>query len=345
MRRRVAGGAAAAVVAAGAAVVAAGDGARAPRGKAETATTSTAAVERGDLVDRESVAGTLGYADRGALSLGVSGTLTRLRAEGAVVRRGGWLAEVDGERTGWLLYGARPAWRDFVPGMADGADVRQLEANLAALGHEPGAVDGDWTADTTAAVKRFQDAREMVEDGSLARGEIVFRRGAVRIGEHRAVAGRPLQPGAELADVAGTRREVSVDLDADRQDLARRGARVTVELPTGDVARGRIAEVGSVARSQGQDQPATVAVRITLRGRAARRGGLDQAPADVGFERERAKAALTVPVTALLAREGGGYAVELEDGRLVPVRPGLFAEGRVAVEGDLRPGQRVVVPA
>jgi predicted ribosome-associated RNA-binding protein Tma20 len=88
-----------------------------------------------------------------------------------------------------------------------------------------------------------------------------------------------------------------------------------------------------------------VAVRIRLRGRAARRGGLDQAPVDVAFERERAKDALTVPVTALLAREGGGYAVEVDGGRIVKVVPGVFADGRVAVEGDLRPGQRVVVPA
>jgi peptidoglycan hydrolase-like protein with peptidoglycan-binding domain len=297
-------------------------------------------VERTDLVDRESVAGTLGFAEQGALTVGVAGTLTRMRPEGTVVRRGGWLAEVDGERTGWLLYGRRPAWRDFRPGMTDGADVRQLETNLASLGYAPGTVDGDWTSATTAAVKRFQDARGLVEDGALSRGELVFRRGAVRVGEHKAAIGRP--SGGELAVIASTQRAVTVDLDADRQDLARVGGAVTVELPSGRVVRGRVTEVASVAKSAGRDRPPTVAVKVALR---VHGGRLDQAPVDVGFERERARRALTVPVTALLAQEGRGYAVEVPGRGLVPVEPALFADGRVAVEGDLQPGDRVVVPA
>jgi hypothetical protein len=60
---------------------------------------------------------------------------------------------------------------------------------------------------------------------------------------------------------------------------------------------------------------------------------------------------LAVPVDALLALAGGGYAVEVSEGgvhRLVAVTVGLFddAEGVVQVSGrDLFVGQRVVVPA
>jgi hypothetical protein len=56
-------------------------------------------------------------------------------------------------------------------------------------------------------------------------------------------------------------------------------------------------------------------------------------------------------VTALVGRPGSGLAVEVvrADGRreLVAVRAGLFddAHGRVEVEGDLRPGEHVVVPS
>ncbi len=62
--------------------------------------------------------------------------------------------------------------------------------------------------------------------------------------------------------------------------------------------------------------------------------------------------ALVVPVTALLARSGGGYAVEVVDPggthHLVPVSLGLFddADGLVQVTGsELGAGQEVVVPS
>ena len=59
--------------------------------------------------------------------------------------------------------------------------------------------------------------------------------------------------------------------------------------------------------------------------------------------------ALNVPVTALVGRPGGGFAVEVVrvDGQreLVAVKLGLFDTpvGRVQVEGDLHVGDRVVV--
>jgi hypothetical protein len=61
--------------------------------------------------------------------------------------------------------------------------------------------------------------------------------------------------------------------------------------------------------------------------------------------------ALSVPVTALVGKSGGGFAVEVvragERRDLVAVRLGLFdtGGGRVQVEGDLREGDRVVVPS
>ena len=63
------------------------------------------------------------------------------------------------------------------------------------------------------------------------------------------------------------------------------------------------------------------------------------------------ESALSVPVTALVGKSGGGFAVEVvrAGGRreLVAVKLGLFdtAGGRVQVEGDLREGDHVVVPS
>jgi peptidoglycan hydrolase-like protein with peptidoglycan-binding domain len=338
------------------AMVAAGVGARAGDAASAPASTgaavgATAAVERRDLVERDELVGTLGYAGAGSLLAGAAGTITRLRAPGAVVRRGQALYWLDGEPAAFLLYGRLPAWRDLGPGIADGDDVRQLERNLRALGHDPGGaleVDREWDWATTAAVRRFQDARGLAEDGTLARGELVFRPGATRIGEASAAVGQTAAPGRELAAVSSTERRVTVDLEATRQRLARAGDTVTVELPTGRTVKGRIASVGKVAEQPPgeEDGDATIEVTIELRGKAARGSGLDQAPVDVGFAVERRRSVLAVPVKALLARQGGGFAVELAGAagrrRVVAVEPGLYADGYVEVEGDLREGRRVV---
>jgi peptidoglycan hydrolase-like protein with peptidoglycan-binding domain len=340
-----AGGAAAFV----AAVVLLAGGDEAPPVRAAAAA-STAPVERRDLVDRESVDGTLGYADAAALLAGAAGVVTRLPEPGSVIRRGEALYRLDDEPAAWLLYGALPAWRDFSSGMTDGEDVRQLERNLRALGHDPDGdmtVDDDWDWATTAAVLRFQDERGLTEDGTLTRGEVVFRDGAARVGELRAAVAQSVAPGAQIADLSTTRRVVTVDLEATRQSLAREGATVTVEMPGGRTARGRIEAVGKVAEQPAdEDGVPTIEVTIGLRGRAARGRGFDQAPVDVGFEADRRRDVLVVPVTALIARAGGGFAVEREDGALIDVEPGAYSEDYVEVAGDgLREGLRVVTAA
>jgi len=336
---------AAAMLAAGVAALA-GDDTAAPA-SAAPAIGARATVERRDLVERDELDGTLGYADGGVLAAGAVGTITRLRAPGAVVRRGEPLYWLDGEPAAFLLYGRLPAWRDLGPGIADGADIRQLERNLRALGHDPDGdieVDEAWDWATTAAVRRFQEEHGLTEDATLAQGEIVFRRGPTRIGEAKAAVGQTSAPGRELAAVSGIERRVMVDLDASRQSLARTGDAVRVELPTGRTVRGRIVEVGKVAEQPPGDDGGdpTIEVTIALRGSAARGSGLDQAPVDVGFAVERRRDVLAVPVEALLARRGGGFAVELVGGRLMDVEPGLYAGGYVEVEGDLREGQTVV---
>jgi len=349
-RAAIVAAAAGAAVVAGSVALAAGGGDGAPARASATADTATATVERRDLVDREAVDGTLGYADTSTLVAGATGTITRLPTAGAVVRRGGSLYDVDGAHAAWLLYGDLPAWRDFTPGMSDGADVRQLERNLRALGYDPYhamTVDEHWTAATTAAVERFEDARGMTEDGSLGRGAVVFRRGPARIGEVRATLGQTVAPGAQVADLSSTHREITVALDADRQQIARQGATVTVDLPDGRTGRGVITDVGKVATKPTDDGSSTIDVTIALRGRAARGAGLDQAPVTVGFARERRRHVLSVPVTALLARSGGGYAVEVVAAggrrRLVPVQTGVYADDAVEVTGaGLREGMKVV---
>jgi hypothetical protein len=335
-RRLAAGGVAAtALVAAGALAA----GGQAPRAAAQSGSSrATASVERADLVDRENISGTLGYADPATLVSAAAGVLTRLRDPGSVVTRGHSLYDIDDEHAAFLLYGSLPAWRDFAPGMTDGADVKQLERNLRALGYDPGEVDGDWDWETTDAVEEFQRDRDLDDTGKLSRGSVVFRSGPTRVGEAKAAVGDQVSPGKPLGELASTARIVTVELDASRQRLARAGDRVTLDLPSGRSAGGRIEEVGKVATKHGEDTTITVTIHVS-----GQVGNLDQAPVDVGFAVERRRNALAVPVKALLARQGGGYAVEVVGRGIVRVTPGLYADDLVEVEGDgLREGQRVV---
>jgi multidrug efflux pump subunit AcrA (membrane-fusion protein) len=160
-------------------------------------------------------------------------------------------------------------------------------------------------------------------------------------------------PGPVLA-ITSTARQVKVALDASQQASVKVGDQVTITLPDSQTTPGRITYVSSVATSSsskaGEEESApTIEVDATPTDPAAT-GHLDQAPVNVSITTESVHDALVVPVDALLALAGGGYAVEVSEGgvhRLVAVTVGLFddADGLVQVSGrGLSVGQRVVVP-
>src|ERR671935_1826601 len=95
--------------------------------------TSLTTVERRSLSSQTQVDGTLGYAGDYSLVNQRSGTITWLPAVRPVVKQGQALFKVDGPPVG-LLYGSTPVYRDLRQGES-GADVRQLNAALVALGY------------------------------------------------------------------------------------------------------------------------------------------------------------------------------------------------------------------
>jgi peptidoglycan hydrolase-like protein with peptidoglycan-binding domain len=311
--------------------------------------TSTVAVTKKDLEARTEVDGTLGYSgSRGVLNQ-LRGTITALPKEGTVIERGQSLYSVD-QRPVPLLYGEVPAWRTMTAGIGDGVDIRQLEANLVALGHATEtelAVDETFTSATTAAVKRWQKAMGVEQTGSVELGQAVFLPDAVRVAGVKAEIGAPAPPGGPVFTATGTSRVVQIDLDATRQALAKVGDKVDVKLPGGTTTKGTISAVGSVAQSKGQGDNAkqVVSVTVTLDEPKAT-GTLDQAPVKVGIVTDSRKGVLAVPVNALLALVEGGYGVRLEDGRIVPVKLGLFSRGNVEISGEgIAEGTQVEVPA
>lgn len=303
------------------------------------------AVERRDLVDRQDVDGTLGYATTQLAAAPSAGTITRLRGEGTTVRRGWSLLSVDARATGWVLYGKRPFYRDLTPGMDDGSDVRQLERNLEALGYDPGTVNTDWTSATTAAVKAFQEDRDLTESGTLKASDLLVSDGPARIGAHSAEVGDAVRPGAPVTKLTERTPRITASTDAGVASTLRKGAAVSVLLPDGREVKGRISGVGTVAKAGQQGEGPTVSVYVRLRSRKRLR--LDGAPVSITFATDSTKDALAVPVTALVATGTAKYAVQLAGShRLVPVTLGAFAEGYVQIEGSgLREGDRVVIPA
>ncbi len=349
-----------AVAAAGVAVAGSGGDGAAPPAAASTG--ASAAVQRRTLVDRQRADGTLGYRDTRKTSSRLPGTITWLPSSGRRVQRGQRLLEVD-EQPVILMDGRRPAHRRLARGAGGGEDVRQLERNLVALGFDPGraiAVDRTFDAATAAAVRRWRTALGLPAGAYVELGRVVFLRGTRRVTELSAQVGDAGGAGGAtpVLTSTSTRQVVTLELSAADAAVAHEGQRVDVELPDASHVRGRVARVGTVATAAADDGSGgsgdpTITVTVTLAG-AGRGARLDRAPVSVELTRLARRNVLAVPVTALLAQRGGGYAVQVTSGagggagatRLVPVTTGLFADGYVELRsGALRAGQRVAVPA
>ena len=333
---------------------------------------SDAPVVRTDLSSTQQVPGTLGYQGFFTVASELDGgILSWLPAAGATVRRGQPLFGVSGQPV-TLLYGSLPAWRAFAPGMTQGPDVQQLQRNLAAFGFDPGPADGQFGWSTEAAIDRWQQARGMTVTGTIPFGAVAFLPGPLRVTTIAQPLGAAVQAGASVLSGTSLTPGVQVWLTVGGPPV-RRGDQVLVTMPDGTtIVPGTVSAVGSVASTPGASPGgsssssasgtsgtsggtsgggtsgtgAVIPVTITIREPLP--AGLDQAPAQVAITQQRADNVLAVPVTALLAAAGGGYAVQVAGphSRLIPVTTGLYdgASGLVAVTGaGLAPGLLVEV--
>jgi hypothetical protein len=319
--------------------------------------TSLVAVKRGPLSSQVTGVGTLGHAaqpDGSPYELvnQASGRLTALPASGRTLGQGQVLYRVDNNPV-VLLNGSTPAYRSITSGDS-GPDVRELNADLVALGDAPAsALDptSDYFSSATAlALERLQGKLGLDETGSLALGDAIFLPAPIRITKVTATLGTSALPGASLAQATSTRRQIEVNIDAAQQSSLKTGDRVLITLPNYRDTTGVVSSLGTVATGSGSSSP-TIPVYIRL-ARPQDAGTLDQAPVRVQITTAGVTDALIVPVDALLAQPGGGYAVETVDARrahhLVAVTPGLFddADGLVQVSSNgLAAGQQIVVPA
>ncbi|GAA4071948.1 peptidoglycan-binding domain-containing protein [Streptomyces shaanxiensis] len=340
---------------------------------------ATTKVQRITLTSTETVDGTLGHGEPTAVTdasasgqsgqTGQSGQgggsqagadgefVTWVPGEGDTLERGDTVYRVN-ERKVPLLYGSIPFYRTLEPG-SEGADVRMLERNLADLGYDGFDVDDEYTSGTAQAVEEWQDDLGAEETGTVRPGDAVVAPGARRVAELKTSPGAVL--GGEVLTWTGTERIVSMDLDPQHEDLVKEGSKATVRLPDGSTVVGEVTDIGTAGNDaagsgtgaggegQGADE-ATLPVQLKIKDQK-KLGRYQAASVDVILEADSRRDVLAVPVNALMARPGGGYALEVPtagDGsgsELVPVELGMFANGLVEVKGSgIKEGMNVGVP-
>ena len=329
---------------------------------------NTAKVERGKLSATVFQYGTLTYRARSDGSPypvinQALGRYTELPDDGDKVECGDVFYRVDNKPV-LLLCGTLPAYRDLYFGDV-GKDVGQLNRNLHTLGYDAKAGvdiyaddpdDNAFTDKTERAFQLLQHDKGFRVSGYLAIGDAVFLPESVRIARVAGELGGSAQPGAQVASATSDTLEVQVDLSASQQGEVKEADPAQIALPgnksvTGKVDRlGRVAQVPAAPQNNNKAGAATIPAHISLDDPATARG-LDKAPVQVEITTEGVDNALSVPVTSLIGKSGGGFAVEVvrDGGRreLVAVKLGLFdgAGGRVQVEGELDEGDQVVVPS
>ena len=322
---------------------------------------NTAKVEKGKLSAMVSQFGTLTYRARSdgspyAVINQARGIYTELPADSDSVNCGDVLYRVN-DKPVLLLCGSTPAYRSLSEGDS-GPDVTELNANLVHLGYATRAQldpsSDHFSSETASALKKLQSKVGEDQTGSLGLGRAVFLPESVRIANVTGELAGSARPGAHVLHATSDTLVVQLALDPSQQGQVTKGDRAQITLPGNKSVTGKVDRLGRVAQvPAGQNNTAgaaTIPASISLDDPQEARG-LDQAPVHVDITTKGVASALSVPVTAIVGRSGGGFAVEVVHvgGRreLVAVKLGLFdtAGGRVQVEGGLRQGEHVVVPS
>jgi membrane fusion protein, multidrug efflux system len=272
-----------------------------------------------------------------------SAILTSVLDVGATVDRGTVLYTADDQPVVALI-GELPAWRTLEQGVDDGADVRQLEESLVALGYgDDLAVDDSFTAETAAAVEAWEtDLGRTAADGVVTIGEVVFLSERRDVLGHEASVGDTLEAGSPVMTIGSEQRLVVADVDATEAGGWNPGSTVELEWADGTTTEGTVLGTGREV-TDGQVE-LTVAVGAGESGAGQRRSG---AEATVTLVDARRDGVLAVPVAAIVD-DGGSPAVRVAraDGadQVVPVETGLVADGWIEITAGLDGGEEIRLP-
>jgi peptidoglycan hydrolase-like protein with peptidoglycan-binding domain len=315
-------------------------------GSPATPPPSTDIVVRANLVDQQSVRGTVGFGPASVLSGSKPGVLTWLPEVDTVIKRGERLYRVDNDEVP-LFIGTAPLYRPLTWGVSPGWDVKLLQKNLAELGYD---VDADGTFDraTAQAIWAWQKDLGIKPSGIVEPNDVVVRAEPVRIDGVSAQLGD--QAEGQLMTVTGIDRVAVATVSAAEQRLMQPGTELAVNAT--DLTEPLVGEVASLVPDDGADDESNsdgeqrFVATIVLSDKKAAKTLPPGSRVSFVIDGEQREHVLAVPVSALLALREGGYAVEVienDQRRLLPVETGLFADGLVEVSGDgLNEGMPVV---
>ncbi len=235
------------------------------------------------------------------------------------------------------LDGTIPAYRSFHLGMADGADILQLEAALSFGGVFGGQADETFDQDTADAVEKLYAVLgyQPVSQGTLPYWEVVFVDDPTSVYRMEAEVGEPLVSDAVQLGTGG--RAIEFSATPAQRDQLRLGMPVRVmNVAGGEVAMGNIVDIRDIIVTESDK----VLIRLDTP------LGLSSGDVVLTFEiASTGKPALSASPAAIDIDESGRtYVMVAETKERIPVEIGLVTIDRVElVDPDPRIGEGVEV--
>lgn len=275
-----------------------------------------------------------------------AGTVTTVDIEaGAEVTAGTRLYSVN-LRPVVVGQGAIPAFRALSSGTS-GQDVVQLQSLLASLGHYRGAVDGRFGGGTASAVRAWQKALGLPQDGAVQAGDIIYvptLPTRVALDTETITRGAALSGGEAVVQGLGQSPAFFVPVTDAQASLMPAGTRVEITSPEGSAWEGSV--VDRVSDENGgirvlldgpEDTPicGDECAQVPVTGQTFLTSRIIIVESVTG---------LTVPSAALLSKADGSIVVIDGQGVEFAVTVITSARGLSIIEG-VDAGMRVRVPA
>jgi hypothetical protein len=245
--------------------------------------------------------------------------------------------------------------------VTDGIDVKLFEQALAAGGFTADStmiVDDHFDAATAAAAAAWLASLGVTADPAtlvVPAGSFTVVPAGLSVGTALVADGTVLPGDGVVMSLTAQSRQVTTTAPIGDKTFAI-GASIDVQFPDATVQPGTVVDVGNVATNSGGapgDTP-TVTITISVDKIPATVDSFVEIPVTLRVVSASVPQAIVVPVSALVALKEGGYAVEEVTGtnpdgtnatKFVAVKPGLFTNGFVQVDGDLKADTNIVVPS